>query len=461
MKNKIAGLTFLLISVCSFAQKPTFEIKYSEQLAVFVFIQNLSENYPDNVFKTEFVKSRYNTQQFKDLISNFDKLPIDFSYEFDGFPYGSKIPMQTRDILKKNLIETENLKDFTLRSVGILTNKTLKELTGILSQFTPIYNELIYNPNKQAFENKVRDMIQYANENRIEEYFETGLVFYNSSWDNAIPFKIAFYPLPNSEGFTAQAFYNDFISAVQVDLEDYKGLFSVMLHEIYHILYNEQSLEVKTELDKNFKENPSKSANYAYQLLNEALATALANGFVYEKLDGKVDPEDWYNRKYINLMAKQVYPLVTDYVSKKKPIDKNFVDAYISAYETHFPNWTNELDNIMTYRYVISENAADFDIIDRKYRYRSTADYETEITDAGTAKMKTTTLTKVIIISKSSKEKLNLVKRAFNELKNWKYNPEQEFAYHTLLNDGSRLIVMNQKDSDLEAMFKKLEAQMK
>ena len=36
---------------------------------------------------------------------------------------------------------------------------------------------------------------------------------------------------------------------------DYKDLFSVMLHEIFHIVYNEQSLEVKTEIDKNFKEN--------------------------------------------------------------------------------------------------------------------------------------------------------------------------------------------------------------
>jgi hypothetical protein len=45
--------------------KGSFKIKYSEQLAVFVFLQNLSENSPENVFKTEFQKSKYYTENTK------------------------------------------------------------------------------------------------------------------------------------------------------------------------------------------------------------------------------------------------------------------------------------------------------------------------------------------------------------------------------------------------------------
>ena len=62
-----------------------------------------------------------------------------------------------------------------------------------------------------------------------------------------------------------------------------------MMHETYHIVYDEQSLEVKTEIDTYFKENKSKCSGYAYQLMNEVLATVLGNGYVYEKLNGKVD----------------------------------------------------------------------------------------------------------------------------------------------------------------------------
>ncbi len=461
MKNRILTFIFCVISTLTFAQKPTFEIKYSEQLAVFVFIQNLSKNYPENVFKTEFNKSIYNTEKYKNLITKFDKLSIDYSYEFEEFPNGSKIPMQTRDILKKNLIETENLKDFKLRSIGIVTNKTLNELTEIITEFKPIYNVLIYDPNKEKFEQQILDISKYSIENKIQNYFETGLVFYNSSWDNSIPFKIAFYPLPNSQGFTAQAFCNNFTSAIQTNLKDYKDLFSVMLHEIFHIIYNEQSLEVKTEIDKNFNENKSKSSNYAYQLLNEVLATSLGNGYVFEKLDGKIDAGEWYNRKYVNLMAKQIYTLVNEYISQRKSIDKKFIDNYIKQYEENFPNWINELDNIMAYRYIISEDEKNFDIIDQKYRYRSSANYETEITESSIEKMKKTSLTKLIIISKNNKEKLNLIKKEFKELNNWKFNSENEFNYKILLEDKSQLIIINQKESKAEMLIKKLETETK
>ncbi|AZA80231.1 hypothetical protein EG347_11050 [Chryseobacterium sp. G0186] len=443
----------LLLSFGASGQKVNFNIKYSEQLAVFVFIQNLSDNYPENVFKTEFSQSKYNTKKYKDLVSQFDQLPIDYSYSFDEYPYGSKIPMQSRDILKKNLIETKNLNDFKLRSIGIIPNATLQSLTEIISAFTPVYNELIYIPNKGQFEPQLKDLSQYSREKNLEDYFQTGLSFYHSSWDASIPFEIALYPLPNSTGFTAQAFYNNFISAVQTNLKDYKSLFSVMLHETYHILYDEQSLEVKKEMDQNFKKNPSKYSNYAYQLLNEALATALGNGYVYEKLNGKADPNDWYNSQYIDLMAKQIYPTVKEYIALKKPIDQNFVDTYIRLYETHFPNWIDELDHIMTYRYILSENRKDFNMIRQMYPSRSSEESETEISLLSLEKMKKTPLTKIIIVSQNNNEKLSLIKSQFKELKQWNFNPDKEFGYKILLEDKSQLLIINQQKSSLQTLF--------
>lgn len=446
-------ISFLFLTILMFAQKATFEIKYSEQLSVFVFLQNLSENYPENVFKTEFQKSKYNTEEFKNIISRFDQLNIDYSFRFEEYPYGSKKSMQTQDILKKNLIETKNLTDFKIRSTGLVPNNSLIGLAECISAFKPIYNELIYIPNREKFEKQLEEIGKYSNEQKIESYFEIGLVFYNSSWDNSIPFEIAFYPLPNSKGFTAQAFCNNFISAVQTDLKSYKDLFSVMLHETYHIIYDEQSLEIKTEIDDYFKENKSKCSNYAYQLMNEVLATALGNGYVYEKLDGKQDTGDWYNKKYINLMAKQIYPMVVDYINQKKSIDRNFIDNYIRSYEENFPNWINELDNIMTYRYVLSDNENDFNTINKMFRYRSRVEYDSEISGNSIEKMKATPLTKVIIISKNSTDKIKLIKSKFDELKDWKASSNKEFANKILLNDKSQLIVINQKESSIEALF--------
>jgi len=453
MKNTLL-LAFFFLTSLIFGQKTTFTVKYSEQLAVYLFIENLSEHYPENVFKTEFQKSKYNTEHYNKLISNFDKLIVDYSFRFDEYPYGSKRNMQTNDILKKNLIETNNLTDFKLRSSGLIPNQTLTDLSSCIEEFTNVYNELIYNPNKEKFEKQLDDIKKYSNENNIAGYFETGLLFYNSSWDNAIPFVAAFYPLPNSKGFTAQAFCNNFISAIQIDLNSNKDLFSVMMHETYHIVYDEQSFEVKVAIDNYFKENKSKCSNYAYQLMNEVLATALGNGFVYEKLDGKPDPGEWYNKKYINLMAKQIYPVVKEYIDQKKAMDKNFVDTYIRLYEENFPNWIDELDNIMTYRYILSENETNRRKINQLFRYRSRAEFDSEITENSINKMKDTPLTKVVIISKNTTEKVKFLKNKFPELKEWKPNASKEFANKFFLSDKSQLIIINQKESTIEALFK-------
>jgi hypothetical protein len=456
MRYRLIFIPICFISLLSIGQKLSFNIKYSEQLAVFVFLQNLSENSPDNAYKTEFKKSVYNNDKYLKLISAFDKLSIDYSYPFTEFPYGSKLPGMTEALLEKNLISTTTLTDFKLRSIGIVTNKSLNELTELIAEFTPVYNELIYNPAKEKFEKQVREITAYANSHGIEDYFQTGLLFYNSSWDNTIPFEIAFYPLLNSKGFTAHAFYNDFVSAIETNLTDYTILFSVMMHEIYHILYDEQSLEVKTEIEEDFRENKSGCSTYAYLLLNEVLATALGNGYVYEKLNGTPDKSDWYNRKYINLMARQIYPLVKEYISQKKPIDKPFIDAYVKAYDQNFSGWLNELDNVMAYRYVLSEDSRDFEIIDQLFPYRSCSNYEDEISGESIQKLQQTPITKVIIVSRNNGEQLKLVKKGFPELHDWKYKNGKEFTYRRLLADKTFLYIINKKGSSTELLFEKL-----
>ena len=108
----------------------------------------------------------------------------------------------------------------------------------------------------------------------------------------------------------------------------------------------------------------------------------------------------------------------------------------------------------MTYRFVITEDEKDFNIIDQLFPNRSSAEYETEISENSITKMQKTPLTKVIIVSKNNSEKLKLLKRKFKELNNWKFNADIEFNYKILLDDKSQLIIINQKKSTIETLFK-------
>lgn len=230
-------------------------------------------------------------------------------------------------------------------------------------------------------------------------------------------------------------------------------LFSVLMHEIYHTIYHAQSLELKLNIQAWFENNPSKNSQYAYLLLNEALATALGNGYAFEQLNGIVDKDDWYFNKYINLMAKEIYPLVKDYLTQNKQIDKAFVDMYIALYDNNFTDWTNELDNLFANRYVITDNSDDLNYFHKNYRHSSYYSSQTPITQSALVRMKETPMTKVIIVSSDNKSKLNLIKLTFPELKNWKFKSQNEFVYTVNLQDKTKLIIINKHTTTLDKLF--------
>lgn len=425
-------------------QELNFQVKFSEPLAVYKFVNNLSSNAPDNSFKKLFNSSKFNQEQYQALLAEFDKLKIDYSYEFPEYAGTDKMEGSTAFLLKVNLINSQTINDFKINSLGIIPNENLFKLSSILTEFTPVYQELIYQPNKEKFEQQLVDLKKLIASTNMTSYLNVGLKFYNSSWDNSVPFNFVFYPLPNSRGFTATVYSNYAESAIPASLTDYNGLLSVMFHEIFHILHDEQSLALKKEIAQWIKSNPSKNAHYASGvLLNESLATALGNGYVSGKLNGKLNERNWYNWKYINLMAKKIYPLVTAYIEKQRPLDKAFIDNYIKIFDDNFSDWLLDVDHIMSGRYVLTDNSEDFKIINRKFPYLSMVEQKEGLSETSIEKMAKTPSTKVVFIAKDNKRKLELVKKAFTELKGWKPNAKTDFTYSVLLNDRTYLIVIN------------------
>jgi hypothetical protein len=422
-------------------QEPNFQVKFSEPLAVYVFVQSLSSkgrfapNYP---FKKLFTDSRFNQEKYKALVAEFETLTLDYHYEYGP----EKLGGSTWLLLKRNLINSRTIDEFKHSSLGIIPNASLFKLCSILTEFGPVYRELVYEPNKEVFERQLAEMRKLIVSANMTSYFNTGIRFYNSSWDNTIAFKLVFYPLPDSLGWIATTFYDNAESAIPTNLTNYNGLLSVVFHEIFHTLYDEQSPELKKEIVQWFVSNPSKNSRYALRLLDESLATALGNGYVSAKLSGKENPRNWYNDKYINHMAKKIYPMVKEYIESQRSIDKPFVDNYVRIYDDNSAVFS-ELNNIMAGRYVLSDNPQDFNVIDRKFpQSPGTLKYEA-ISESSIERMAKTPITKVILTSKDNKRKLELIKKGFAELDGWKPNAKTDFTYSVLLKDKTYLIVIN------------------
>lgn len=130
--------------------------------------------------------------------------------------------------------------------------------------------------------------------------------FYKAIWDYSVSIDIAIIPSISDGGFTANAFLNNAVSEVPLNFAHNDILFCVLMHEIFHNVYDWQSLEVKKNIESWFLANPSPNSQYAYYLLNEALATAMGNGYIYEGINGKTEKDQWYNMKYIDQMAQAI-----------------------------------------------------------------------------------------------------------------------------------------------------------
>jgi len=454
-KAALTGL-ILLISLRGSSQDIQFETRFSEPFAVFQFINSLSAT-NENVYKRLFSRSAFFTKKYTDLIASYDSLNIHYEYDFNDYPPGQKVGIDVPNLLRRNLILCDSLSDFRLHSMGLAPNEALLNLVHLIKEFTPVYRAVIYEPSKAKFENQLHAISDLIRSSKINYYFTEALQFYNSSWDVSVPFIFCFYPLPQSRGFTATAISDIGISAIADSLDNYKVLLTVMLHEISHILYDERALSIWNQSDEWFNSNSSRDSRYAYSLFNEAIATAVGNGFLAAQLNGKEDTtRRWYGNQYISMMAKTAYPMVKEYITNRKPIDRQFVNEYIRLFEEHYSEWLSIPEFIMMGHVVYSENPADFKLTERLYPFSPSHSYEKQITALSLEKLSNNHGTKMLIVNKNNNEKLELIKSNFTELADWHFDAGQDFVYCKFLKDKTWLIVLNNVKGDSENKLKNL-----
>jgi hypothetical protein len=432
-----------------------FDLHMSEPYAVYDFLQKISDSYPDNALKDAFAKSVYNTPENKEKISSFERLAIDYSYFFNQYPQPLKSGVMVRDLLEKNLAASKTVAEFTNKSVGLVPNETLISFAAALTHFQPVYNTVVYTPNKQAIAAQEEKLKEYITSGQFQMYLRKGLAFYNAGWDTAIPFQVNLLPSLDRNSMGARAFFNVAVCEVPLSFKDHNSLFSVIMHEIYHIAYDNQSLELKTNIRQWFDSTGSPNSQYALLLLNEVLATAMGNAYVPKQLKGKVAEDDWYDNTYITSMAKAIFPTVEAYTNAGKPIDEAFIRTYVGLYDKNFSQWNGELPHLLTYRYILADNPDDWRYIRRTYRYFSNARMGSPITVAELEKAKQMPITKVVIVSKNHREMLEMLTLQFDELQGAKLGPEAEFIHVATLKDRTRLILINRHTSTVEQLMTK------
>lgn len=461
---------FLILIIFCFgiadAQKNDFFIfKESEVYSLFNFMETAAKKQGTSSNYRQYIDSKLSgDKDFQKLANKFKSLDFNEGIVRQDYPKGRNYRKSYLTLLIVQSLKSKDLSDFNERITGLLPVNEQLKLFNVLKNAQPYFRKYVWNDNELKIKKQIAELKKYKD--LSSQMFVKFNKFYKSSWEQEIPFYVTLYPIPGKSGSTVSTPHgNALCIGTLTDASDIEGTLSVTMHEMCHILYQEQSREVQFEQEKYFNENPSQYSKLAYSYFNEAVATALGNGYAWKVLKkGVLDKGEWYNNPTINLFAKAIYPMTEKYLDENKSIDKNFIDEAIKKFSETFP------DSIYEYNQNFNTVNIFTDDIDGNYIFDQFFEYF-DANNVGVSspmknisqspKLLADTSSFIIILDKEQKEYLEELKTVFPEMKNVNYDKSAQNI--SFLDAKGRMIVLlfiNKKE-DLKSAMEKLSKHQK
>ena len=401
--------------------------KISKPYCIFNFLETATNQQGTSSTLNDFIASNTkNDTVFKRLCLEFKNIQTDYNYKREEFPENRRQNRSTKDLIDIALVNSNTLDEFKNKIIGILPNSEQQKLVNVLKQTEKFYDNLLWNNNEQKLSNQKKELELYAS--KSSEIFNKFQHFYNSSWTTDIPFIVTLYPIPGKRGnSTATPHANSLCVGVLTDEIRHIERIGVVLHEMCHVLYDEQTKEFQHEIEKWFDNNSSPYKQYAYNFFDEGLATALGNGWAFKNLSGSIDTSEWYDNEYINGFAKELYPLVEDYINNNQQIDKQFIDKSIELFAKKFPNSVSDYGILLNRVSIYSDAETDLERADlmntigEKFQLSNVNSSSPILDKTSLELLKNSTQTQLVIISKNHKDNFNALRKMFPILS--KINP--------------------------------------
>jgi len=456
---------FLLIMIYCFGvvygqHRDFFIFKESEVYSLFNFMETAARMQGTSSTYKKYIDGKLSgNKDFQKLVGDFKSIDFNESITRQDYPKGRMYMKSYLTLLIVNTLKSKDLDDFNERITGILPINEQMYLYQTLKNAQPYFRQFVWNENETKIKKQIDDLKKYNDVS--SELFLKFNHFYKSSWDQQIPFYVTLYPIPGKNGnTTATPHGNALCVGSMTDSNDTVGTLGVTMHEMCHILYSEQSREVQEEQEIYFKQSKSRYAKLAYSYFNEAMATALGNGYAYKVLNkGVLDKQEWYNNPTIALFARAIYPLTEKYLEENKAIDRNFIDEAIKKFEQTFPDSLYEYaPNFNTLNLYTEELEGNF-IFDALFTYFNANNVRVSSpmkNISQSSKLQEVDSSFIMLLDKKQKENLDELKKVFPEIKGIEYNQSiQNISFIDAKNRMIIILFINKKE-DLASAFEKL-----
>ncbi|MNJ91784.1 hypothetical protein D3C87_94390 [compost metagenome] len=456
----LASICLLVQSVFS-QNRISFQFKISKPYCVFNFLEASIYSHTTSRTLQQFIDEKTKgDQEFAQLATDFSHIQLDYQFRRGEFPANRRQTRTTYDLIDIALVNSSTIAEFRDRVIGILPNSELQKLIRIMQKAEVYYDRIIWKDNEAKLNAQRSALEKYATQ--CSESFTKIDRFYNSCWIPEVPFVVAIYPIPgNSGNTTATPHANSLCIGVLTDETNHVGRIGVVLHEMCHVLYDEQPSEFQHTLESYFTENKSPYSQFAYNFLDEGLATALGNGWAFKYLTGEPDPEEWYNNEYINGFGKALYPMVEEYIAANKQIDRDFVTRAIDLFGKTFPNSITDY-GILLNRVAVYNDADSRPGIDEvmnligSYFQLTNSNFSSPILDPTSQEfLKTSPQTQLVVVNSNQEANIKALKKIFPELSKVKMTPNKIYSFF----DGQKrpVIVLYAADkAGLEGLLKEM-----
>ena len=459
MKKHFFLLIFFCFSFANAQKRDFFIFKESEVYSLFNFMETAAKKHSTSSNYRNYIESKLSdNQDFQKLINDFKTLDFNEGIVREDYPKGRNYRKSYLTLLVTQSLKSKDLNDFNERITGLLPVNEQIKMMNILKDAQPYFRKYVWNDSELKIKKQIAELKKFKD--LSSEMFIKFNKFYQSSWDREIPFYVTLYPIPGKTGSTMSTPHgNALCIGTLTDADDIEGTLSVTMHEMCHILYAEQNIDVQKIQEKYFAENPSKYSQLAYSYFNEAVATALGNGYAGKILNkGVLDKGEWYNNPIINLFAKAIYPMTEKYLNSNKSMDKNYIDEAIRIFGDTFP------DSIYEYNQNFNTVNIYTDDIDGNYIFDNFFEYFNANNVGVSSPLKNISQSSklledsssfIIILDKNQKEYLDELKTVFPEIENTNYN--RNIQNISFLDSKGRMMVLlfiNKKEDLKQAMEK-------
>ncbi|MBI5217642.1 MAG: hypothetical protein HY958_01755 [Bacteroidia bacterium] len=462
--KKLLIVFFALCSYQVIAQNNIkIEVKFNRINSLMRFIDIITASHSEvyNIGKL-FQQSKYNDPKSRQYIEDYKSLRLNHSFEYEGYPENRHNGGNTKNLLLIASSNATDMNDLRIRCLGLFPQKDQKKLFEILQYFTPIYDSLIWKPYEKDLLNQQQLLSNFIQKQNIETRFRQIATFYHSEWQSDLPFYIYLNPVPGKHSTTNAAPLGNIIMAdICLETQDHAVLLSIVLHEMCHLLYSEQSTEMQTNFENFFLSNKSDFKIHSYNWINEAFASAIGNGWIYKQFTGKLDTAEWYNNFYINSYSKKIYPIVSNYLESNKSIDNYLVENCISIFSQTFPDATIEYNNLLTFFSLVTDTTPGL-IYNKLFQYFEprSMNASTPIELSTIKEMKESFNTQFMIVTKDHDKNYKLLAKEINGIQ--KTETSKDFIQSWTDDNGMAYIYINcVKPENLEKAFKVLSEKKK